>query len=551
MSARIVAVFAACLFAACGSEGNELDSGDQAIQDTGGKDEDVATFPDATGPGDADGPDGGVRPDRDSGVIADASVPPVETCTPVELMDVSNPQATIGDGTAASCTEAALVDALGIGGKIVFNCGSEPHTITVTTELMIARDVVIDGGDKITLSGGGTTRILGVHSSFERETPHVTVQRMRFIDGKSEGAGRDRTRGGGAMWREGGSFTIINSIFEVNNAPLIGQDVAGGAVYGVGGGRTIISGSTFTGNAGSNGGAIGSLLSELTIINTTIEGNAATGMGGNPGMGGCGGGVYMDGASEMLTLCGVRIANNTGNAAGGGLFRVSNNRMGAASIERSTIDNNRLADEMGTQGGGLFLFGLQIRMHSTTVSRNEARFAGGLFIGPSSSVDMVNSTIASNTALRQLAGGISFEPDSTGSIINCTLADNRATGMNGFGGAIRGGPMVTLKNTIVAGHEVGNIYEAISCTAALMEGNGNLQFPVAREGGGSDDPDRLCSVNAMVADAQLGELADNGGPTETLVPGERSPAFGLGTDCPATDQRGMPRGAPCTSGAVE
>ncbi len=46
-------------------------------------------------------------------------------------------------------------------------------------------------------------------------------------------------------------------------------------------------------------------------------------------------------------------------------------------------------------------------------------------------------------------------------------------------------------------------------------------------------------------------VEDNGGPTETMMPGAGSPAIGKGTGCPATDQRGDPRGAACTLGAVE
>ena len=46
-------------------------------------------------------------------------------------------------------------------------------------------------------------------------------------------------------------------------------------------------------------------------------------------------------------------------------------------------------------------------------------------------------------------------------------------------------------------------------------------------------------------------LADNGGDTETLVPAAGSPAKGIATGCPPTDQRGNPRPEPCTAGAVE
>jgi hypothetical protein len=49
----------------------------------------------------------------------------------------------------------------------------------------------------------------------------------------------------------------------------------------------------------------------------------------------------------------------------------------------------------------------------------------------------------------------------------------------------------------------------------------------------------------------LGALGSNGGDTETMLPAANSPARGIGTNCPATDQRGNPRTMACTAGAVE
>ena len=49
-------------------------------------------------------------------------------CTPpadAALEDVANPTTVIGDGSAASCTGKALVDAVAKGGVIPFNCGEK------------------------------------------------------------------------------------------------------------------------------------------------------------------------------------------------------------------------------------------------------------------------------------------------------------------------------------------------------------------------------------------------------------------------------------------
>ena len=48
-------------------------------------------------------------------------------------VDTSQPDRVIGTGTPASCTGQAVVDAVALGGKIRFNCGPNPVTITLPT----------------------------------------------------------------------------------------------------------------------------------------------------------------------------------------------------------------------------------------------------------------------------------------------------------------------------------------------------------------------------------------------------------------------------------
>ena len=78
--------------------------------------------------------------------------------------DVSSPTTVIGTGTPESCTGDAFVSAVANGGIITFNCGPDPVTIVLTKTAKVWNDkgtkLVIDGGNKVTLSGGGTTRIL-------------------------------------------------------------------------------------------------------------------------------------------------------------------------------------------------------------------------------------------------------------------------------------------------------------------------------------------------------------------------------------------------------
>ncbi len=81
-------------------------------------------------------------------------------------------------------------------------------------------------------------------------------------------------------------------------------------------------------------------------------------------------------------------------------------------------------------------------------------------------------------------------------------------------------------------------------------GAGDLQWPQDHTTGGS--PDTACVTGITFADPQLGALAENGGPTQTLLPAAASPVAGIGMGCPATDQRGQARPASgCTAGAVQ
>jgi len=58
---------------------------------------------------------------------------------------------TVGDGTPASCTEAALRAAVAGGGLVNFDCGQSaaaPVTILLAQRIELTTDTVIDGGER-------------------------------------------------------------------------------------------------------------------------------------------------------------------------------------------------------------------------------------------------------------------------------------------------------------------------------------------------------------------------------------------------------------------
>jgi hypothetical protein len=496
----------------------------------------LCAFSACGGSDDDGGSDGGGRGDGGPGGGGDGGGdPPEARCEAPPLVDIEGDLTVIGDGTPDACNEGNLRSAVEAGGTIRFLCGPDPITISITSTLVVTEETVIDGEGKVTLDGGGAVRILYLDSDYNTPTPRLTVQRLAFTGGSAPAGGEDTAQGGGAIYRDGGSLTVIDSSFTGNRAPSPGQDIAGGAIYGFGGGEIVVAGSIFTDNQASDGGAIGSLNGDLTIINSRFDDNHATGTGGNPGNGGAGGTLYMDGADEATSLCGVSIRNGTAGHIGGGIFRVSNEDNGSFAMDRSDVDSNRVTDGDGN-AGGLYLQGLALTITASTISRNQAFFNGGIWINESQ-VEMTNTTIAENEATGSNGGGVWLGNGPTGTIKNCTIANNRATADGQVAGAIFGAGL-SLENTLIAGNTA--MYTP-TCDES-HDGSGNLEWP---------DDGAECTGAPLIANPRLGPLGDNGGETETMVPEAGSPATGIATDCPESDQLGAPRPEPCTAGAVE
>lgn len=280
--------------------------------------------------------------------------------------DSSRPDTVIGDGTEASCTSHAVIEAIANGGIITFNCGPDPLTIVLEDTAKIYNDtgpkILIDGGGKVTLSGDNQRRILYMNTCDpdqvwttdhcqNQDHPQLTIQNLTFVDANS----KDEAvfDGGGAIWVRGGRFKVINCRFFNNTCADTGPDVGGAGIRvfsQYNGEPVFVVNSTFggrddLGNVGANGGGISSIGVSWTIINSLFTHNKAIGYGGNPAQsgtpgGGSGGAIYNDGLTMTLSLCGTRIEHNEVNAYGSAIFFVSNNHDGTIQIEDTIIRNN-------------------------------------------------------------------------------------------------------------------------------------------------------------------------------------------------------------------
>ena len=292
-------------------------------------------------------------------------------------VDTSHPNRTIGNGTAASCTSAAVVKAVAAGGIITFNCGPVPVTITMTATAKVhnGKQVVLDGGGRVTLSGGGKRRILYMNACdpalgpstshcVDQDTPRLTIQNMAFTRGNSIGQGNDDVYpgGGGAIFVRGGHVKVINSRFTDNRCDSTGPDLGGAAmrVLEQGGDDPVyIVGSTFSGGSCSNGSALSSIQVSWTVLNSVFTGNSAIGNGANPARagtpgGGSGGAIYLDGDNFKLVVDGTVIEKNHAKEGGGAIFFVSNDRTGTLTIRNSTLRRNP-SDKFETFPGVFYL----------------------------------------------------------------------------------------------------------------------------------------------------------------------------------------------------
>src|ERR1700722_14317645 len=201
-----------------------------------------------------------------------APPPPTNSCaTPISAANTAGNSNVVGDGTPASCTESALEAAIAAGGVVTFDCGPSPYKLVLSSTKSITQDTVIDGGNLVTLDGGGQVRQLLLNNgNFDATTPTLTLQNITLANGHgTDNAGTGAPTGGGAVYRYGGTLNVIHSQFINNIGPASGQDSAGGAIYSVGVGTTTVVGSTFQGNQASDGGALGNLGASVDLVNDT------------------------------------------------------------------------------------------------------------------------------------------------------------------------------------------------------------------------------------------------------------------------------------------
>jgi hypothetical protein len=503
----------------------------------------------------------------DAAAYNEPAIAPVDTSTPDHV--ISGNEAAMIAGLQAALNDTA-------GGIIVFSTASNV-TLHLTQQFYIPylsapRSVVIDGGGKVTLDGQNLTRILEKGYRID-----LTVQNLEFVNGRvgADGAdGLSAESGAGINIEDwDGRLTVVNCTFDNCRCTEDGPDRGGGAIRAAGQRHVRLSGCTFTNCQGSNGGAVNTLGSQLTVVDCTFTNNAAHGYGGGAdavpnggaGLGGIGGAIYMDGVNlnadaPRCVLSRCTFTNNTAGDHAGAVFNYTIPGTGSVSVvSRCTFEGNTVPNAatlyVGTSGA-LYTQGADTSIVDSTFSGNFAQNAGGAISFHTDRTSRVaNCTFSGNSVWYTETprdgnwGGAIAEYGAPLFISHCTFAANRA----GIGAAIRNDVNTWLKSCVFSGNLGTREWEGHAVRITAHDGGGNIQWPATKNLWGTAEIPATATV--VFADPQLGALGNNGGPTRTCLPAAGSPAIDAGSasDFPPTDQRGQPRplGARPDAGSVE
>lgn len=236
-------------------------------------------------------------------------------------------------------------------------------------------------------------------------------------------------------------------------------------------------------------------------------------------------------------------------------------------------------------GGGILNFGV-LTIEGVTFSGNAAGFGGAIYNGSPAVLTVVDSVLNGNSA-KQAGGAIAnygtltvlrsaFVGNASGSAGSAIFSSGPATVRNSTfvtnsPAAVANAGSLTVTSSTFLANAKGAISTPASSPHAAVSGTalsgGGCSGPILDSGHNVEDG-TSCGFTAATSmsstDPKLGTLANNGGPTPTVLPLAGSPlldAIPAGTDglcptgagAPATDQRGVarPQGTACDIGAVE
>ena len=359
------------------------------------------------------------------------------------------------------------------------------------------------------------------------------------------------TPGGGTVTLTSGCVYTLTAVNNTTDAGGVGLPVISGKVTVQGSGATITR-STASGTPVFRLFDVASAGS-LTLTSLTLS----NGLASNGAQGG--GGIFNNGA---LTISGSTFSGNSAPSSTGTSGGAINNS-GTLNLTTSTFTGNS-----AQEGGGVFNQRTATISNDTFTSNQATIFGGGALLNAAGSMKVSGDTFTGNTG----PGGGAIDNDTTLNISNSTFVGNTA-GTNG-GGAVENFGPTTMTQLTLSGNSSPYGADVLNYTGFTL----SLSMSIVASGQGGPN----CGGGAAITDAgynidtgstcglssanhsmsntqpQLGPLASNGGPTQTMALPAGSPAVDAippsTTGCTGTiDQRGTtrPQGAGCDIGAYE
>ncbi len=413
-----------------------------------------------------------------------------------------------------NCTEAGLNAALVGGGNISFNCGANPVTITLTSGKTISVNTTIDGGGKITLSGGDAHSIFAINTGFR-----LTLNNITLAHGSSAMGGCVLVQGtlnatqatfrnctshtawifpgsGGAIFNWGGTVALTNSLVTANSV-----DLNGGGVYLLGGQATfnhvdVLNNTAWVTYTGSGGGV-------YVASNTNFVASDSSFTNNSVGWQGQGGGLYVYSSTALLVNVSADY-NHANNAGDGGGFYAENSQF--------TLQGGSASGNYGLyDGGGLTLYNTVANISNAAINNNKASSTGGGLSTYQGSLSMNNVTV-NNNYVGSDGGGIDLYQTPT-TLVNVTVNNNH--GQRNGGGIHNYWQTLTLDRVTVSGNEaVGNQGDGggvLNDRGVLIASNSTIDHNTTTGHGGGiyNDTDSIINLTNVTLSANT--AAVNGG----------------------------------------
>ncbi|MBS1888562.1 MAG: hypothetical protein JSU06_15380 [Actinobacteria bacterium] len=486
---------------------------------------------------------------------------------------------------AKSCTPPVPVGGCSLRGAIesaqagdTVQLGAGTYTLERgSLKLPKAITIIGAGPGATTIRQTGLDRVIEIENQAGLTMSGVTITGGHLIGQTGAGgasAGADGEPGEGVYGAgidAGGAVKLTDVVVTGNQA--FGGDGGNGAAGTAGPGGEGGRGG-YADGAGISGG------SALTLVRVTVSNNIA--QGGAGGVGGSGGssfpggkggasgstggvGISMGGSSS-LTVTDSAITGNHGSSGKGGAGGAGGTLAGAGGAG---------GQGESSDGGGLFSNGT-VKLTNVTFTGNSASGADGGDGGAARSLTLPSVGGAGGYGWGGSGGAVALMNGAAGQFASVTIDGNEAgiataskggTGSDGGAAGANGGKSGTSGGNLFVYNASLTIRDTIVADGTAEASNANCNI----RGGGTllsaghnlEDHSQCIAAPAsgdlLGVPAGLAPLADNGGPTQTMALQPGSAAIGAGepscvdaTGKPlATDQRGLPRYAPCDIGAFQ